>query len=392
MLFCTFSLKALLAKVGASLFPEADSGILFEPQMALAAYDFPSRRTRSSARSEIEHFGSLCFQGDDQRRHEEYMNTSIAANFVIITPVYNEAGYIERTIESVLAQTVKPSLWLIVDDGSTDRTAEIIKKYTSRFNWIRSSYREKVAEQSYYSSNVYAILSGYAQIHEMEIDNADIDYENRARSRGIDFTYLAILDGDISLPPDYYEQILRRMGVDGDLGIASGIYVDRIGDNQFRKAQNDRRSTPKAIMVFRRECYEDIGGFIPLKHGGEDTCACFTARMRGWKTWSFPDIVVIHNKPIGMGHSSNILQIRYRQGAGEYYMATHPLFMLIKSLRRCLVEYPFIIGGLARLTGYVLACLRKEDRQISGELMSFIRNEQLGRVLRLNSIPENNRS
>lgn len=314
------------------------------------------------------------------------MCLSMVGEYVIITPVFNEADNIEITIKSVLIQSLRPSLWLIVDDGSTDRTAEIIKTYSMRNKWIRYVYRDKVADQSYYSSNVYAILSGYQRFLSVRMNDPESDSADRSDAPSIDCKYLAILDGDISLPPNYYEQIIARLDADCYLGIASGVYVDRIGENQFRKVQNDRRSTPKAIMVFRRKCYEDIGGFIPMKHGGEDTCACFSARMKGWKTWSFPDIIVIHNKPIGMGHSRSILQVRFRHGVGEYYMATHPVFMLVKTLRRCFVEYPIILGGLARLSGYIFACLRREKRQISGELIRYIHKEQLGRVLKLNSI------
>jgi hypothetical protein len=174
---------------------------------------------------------------------------------------------------------------------------------------------------------------------------------------------------------------------DNRLGIASGVYVDRIGENQFRKILNDRRSVPKGIMVCRRECYQDIGGFVPLKYGGEDTCACFTARMKNWKVWSFSDIVVVHNKPVGMGHAKNLLKIRFRQGIGEYFMATHPIFFILKSLRRCIKESPVLLGGVCRMAGFVYAGFMGQPRQISEELVRFIRSEQWGRVFNQNKIP-----
>jgi poly-beta-1,6-N-acetyl-D-glucosamine synthase len=261
-------------------------------------------------------------------------------------------------------------LWVIVDDGSTDQTAEIIKRYVTKHSWIRYVRRHKDPSQSYYSSNVYAIFEGIKEI------------QNSER-----YDYLAVLDADISLPSDYYSQILNRMQSDGKLGIASGVYIDRVGDNKFRKVLNDRRSTPKALMVFKKQCYEDIGGFVPMKYGGEDTCACFTARMMGWKTWSFPDIGAIHNKPVGTGHAKNILKIRFRQGISEYFLATHPLFFLLKSLRRCVKETPVFVGGLVRIAGFICAYFMGQKRQISDELTEYIRKEQLGRVFKLNSIP-----
>jgi biofilm PGA synthesis N-glycosyltransferase PgaC len=292
----------------------------------------------------------------------------MVSNYVILTPAYNEARYIGMTIESVLAQAVKPVKWVIVDDGSTDDTPSIIQRYAAEHPWIEYCRREKVPGQLYFASNVYAIQEGIGRF-------GNLWYE-----------YLAILDADISLPSNYYEMILSRLAKDERLGIASGVYVDRLADGRFRNVLNDRRSTPKSITVFRKPCYEQIGGFIPMKYGGEDTVACFMARMKGWKTWSFPDIEVIHNKPAGTGHAKGYLRIRFRQGIGEYYLATHPLFMLSKSMRRCFKEPPYLIGGLLRLVGYLTACVKHEPRQVPDEVVRFIRDEQLFRVIHGNRI------
>ncbi len=293
--------------------------------------------------------------------------------FVIVTPAYNEGRYIGQTIESVLAQTVKPLKWVIVDDGSTDETPSIIQRYAAHYPWIQYHRREKVPGQLYFASNVYAIQEGIDRLGDSL------------------HAFQAILDADISLPPNYYEQILSRLSGDDKLGIGSGVYVDQLSKGRFRKVLNDRRSTPKSITVFRKACFQQIGGFIPMKYGGEDTVACFMARMKGWKTWSFPDLIAIHHKPVGSGHASNRIQIRFRQGIGEYYLATHPLFMLSKSMRRSFKEPPFLIGGILRMAGYLAACLNHEQRQISDELVRFIRAEQWGRVLHGNRIPAESR-
>jgi cellulose synthase/poly-beta-1,6-N-acetylglucosamine synthase-like glycosyltransferase len=289
--------------------------------------------------------------------------------YVIITPAYNEGRYIRETIESVLKQSCPPLIWLVVDDGSGDQTGSIVREYADRNSWIRCYTRARVGDQTYYGSNVYAILEGYEQI------------------RKESFEYLAILDADISLPERYYESILAKFEADPKLGIASGVYMDCV-DGKLRKILNDRRSTPKALMVFRRTCFEAIGGLVPMKYGGEDTCACFTARMKGWKTWSFPDLTAIHNKPVGTGHGKSLLQIRFRQGLGEYYMAMHPLFMILKSVRRCFLERPFLLGGLARMAGYCCGWLKREPRQIPQEIVRFIRAEQRARIFGLNRIAD----
>jgi glycosyltransferase involved in cell wall biosynthesis len=294
-------------------------------------------------------------------------------DFIIITPAFNEEQYIERTIESVLAQTCKPLLWLIVDDGSTDQLAHIVKQYAEKHPWIQYVYRQREDGKTYYESNVYAIQYGLDRIENSECGMRHYDY-------------IAILDADITLLPDYYERIFSCFQSDPLLGAASGIYRE-IGKNGFKKVLHDRRSCPKNTMVFRKACFDQIGGFIPMKYGGEDTIACFTARMNRWKTWSFPDIVAIHNKPVGTGHGKGILKIRFRQGFGEYFLATHPLFMLFKSFRRAGLEPPYVVGGLIRLGGYIVAHFAGEKRQISSELIRFIRKEQKSRVFHWNRIP-----
>jgi len=289
-------------------------------------------------------------------------------DYVIITPAYNEARYIAMTIGSVIAQTVRPLLWVIVDDGSTDETAEIIKSYAKKYKWIRYIYRRKTPGQTYFGSNVQAIMEGYAQIKDLSFD------------------YLSVLDADISLPQDYYRIILARFAEDSRLGVASGVYENLI-DGKLHKVLNDRRSTPKAIMVFRRDVFEQIGGFLPLKYGGEDTAACIMARMRGWKTWSFADIKAVHHRPTGLGSASSILKARFGQGKSEYDLGNHPLFVLLKSIRRCAREKPFIVGGLARFAGYLSQCARRPPRQVSADVIRFYRKEQLRRIFRANVIP-----
>ena len=292
--------------------------------------------------------------------------------YIIITPAYNEADYIERTIEGVLAQSVLPNEWIVVDDGSTDDTARIIQKYAKEYSWIQYLYHKKETSQNYYASNVHAIMTGYAQVNTVNYD------------------FLAILDADISLPKDYYERIFDKFGQDKKLGVASGVYQDLV-NGRLRKVLNDRRSTPKAIQVFRKECFEQLGGYLPLKYGGEDTCSCIMARMNGWKSWSFPELCVVHNKPVGTGHAGNMLKIRFRHGLNEYGLATHPLFMLVKSLRRCIKERPIISGGLARIAGFIYGYWLREKRQIPDDMVRFIRQEQMGRLLNLNRIPKEHR-
>jgi len=283
-------------------------------------------------------------------------------HYIIITPAYNEAKFIANTIASVVSQTIRPLLWVIVDDGSADQTAEIIKRYADEHLWIRYVHRRKEAGQSYYSSNVYAIQEGLKHTKELNYD------------------YIAILDADIELCPNYYEKIFEKFNKYPELGITTGTYLEKEGE-KWIEARIDRRSTPKAIQVFHRECYEQCGGYIPFKYGGEDSGMEIMARMNGWQTWSFSDIVVKHLRPVGTGDGRSLLKARYRMGFTDYSLATHPLFMLFKCMKRALWEKPYIFSSLSRLLGYINAYVTKEERQLPFEAKNYIRSEQINRIL-----------
>lgn len=285
----------------------------------------------------------------------------MSTNYAIITPVYNESEFIERNIISVVEQSIIPKKWIIVDDDSTDDTANIIQKYSLRYPWIKYHYRKKKSGQTYYASNVYAILEGYKQLNDVQIN------------------YLAILDADIILCNNYYESIFRKFEAFSELGIATGIYLEAV-NGKMMEAYIDRRSTPKALQVFRKECYDKIGGFLPLPNGGEDSCAEVSARKLGWQTWSFTDIKVIHLRPAGTGDGRSIIKARFRLGKTDYGLGTHPFFMLFKCFKRCFVEHPRVLSGLARFIGYLSCYLKLEKRIISRDIIKYLRKEQLIRL------------
>ena len=284
------------------------------------------------------------------------------STYVIVTPAFNEAAHIERTIQSVVHQTILPVRWVVVDDGSVDETGQIVQGYCRRHSWMRYLRREKVPGQTYFASNVYAIQEGLRSL-------IDVKY-----------VYLAVLDADIELCPDYYEAVLGRFEQYPELGIATGTYLEKEGDS-FIEAQIDRRSTPKAIQVFRKECYEQIGGYIPFRNGGEDSGVEVLSRMYGWQTWSFREIQVIHHRPVGTGDGRSLLRARFRLGFRDYCLGTHPVFMVFKCARRCVWERPYFLSGLLRFVGFWYGYLRREARQLPVEAVKFLRKEQFRRLL-----------
>lgn len=301
------------------------------------------------------------------------------APYILVTPCFNEEKYIGFPLDSMTSQDSKPIRWVVVDDGSTDRTADLIKEKAVSEPWIRYHYRIQDDNKEYFASNVHAIEEGIQVISD-ELKGGKHE----------DCRYIAILDSDISLPPDYYSQIISRMEKNPEIGIASGIYENLI-EGKLVPVLNDRRSTPKAIMVFRRDCYEEIGGLLPLSLGGEDTAACVTARMKGWVTWSFPDVKVVHHRPTGMGNSKNIRKARFNMGLSEYGLGSHPLFVLMKSAKRALKEKPLIIGGILRFAGFLSGYIRVRSRIVSEDFIRYYRKEQMSRLMNLNRVPEGSR-
>lgn len=284
--------------------------------------------------------------------------------YVLVTPAYNEEKFIEETIKSVIAQTILPQKWIIIDDDSTDKTSEIIKRYEAKHDFIICHQVQRSKTESYYDCKFQAFFLGYEKIKNEEYD------------------FVATLDADISLEPTYYECILAEFDRNPRLGIASGFYVNKI-KGQLRKVVRDpdEISTPGSLQVFRRECYDDIGGYSVLHYGGSDTLAGIMARMDGWETKHFPQYQAIHYRAMGTGEGTHILVTKYRDGRAEYILGTHPLFALAKSFRRVFLEKPFLLASTARLAGFLSGYLVREKREVPDTVVNFVRKEQIKRLL-----------
>lgn len=281
--------------------------------------------------------------------------------YVLITPVYNEEEFIESVIKSVISQSIRPLKWIIVDDGSTDGSPEIINRYATQYNFITYLPLKRENTGSYYGRRVYAILAGYEKI------------------RNIKYDFLGILDGDITLESTYYEGLFKEFANNPKLGIAAGITIYEI-NGRHTKPTIDRLCTPGSQHVFRRQCYEAIGGYIPPKHGGSDSYLDIMARMHGWETRNFEKYPATQRRLVGTGDGRSIYQARFRQGLAEYGVATHPLFMLAKSFRRAILEKPVFLGSLVRLTGFLYGYLLRADRMLPQEAIDFVRKEQIKRL------------
>jgi len=278
--------------------------------------------------------------------------------YVLITPARNEANFIELAIKSVVAQTVRPAKWVIVSDGSTDGTDDIVSKYAADHDWIEL-VRMPERRERHFAGKVQAFNAGYA------------------RTKGLEYQMIGSLDGDISFDKDYFSFLLRKLVADRTLGLVGTPFQGSSSPSyDYRFVSIEHVSG--ACQLFRRECFEEIGGYVPVKGGGVDHIAVITARMKGWKTRTFTDKVCLHHREIGSAQHG-ALMARFRAGAQDYALGGHPVWELFRTVYQ-MTRRPFGIGGLMLVAGYVWALVRRVERPVSRELVAFRRREQMRRL------------
>lgn len=278
----------------------------------------------------------------------------------LVTPARNEAPFIGRTIESVVAQSVRPLRWIIVSDGSTDGTAGIVREHAKRHPWIELIELPAREERSF-AGKVIAFNAGYERL------------------RAVDCQVIGSLDADISFDADYFEFLLARFEENPKLGVAGTPF--REGNAQYDYRFTSSEHVSGACQLFRRECFESVGGYRPIPGGGIDWVAVTTARMRGWQTRTFHEKSCVHGRPIGTAESS-VLGARFKQGMKDYYLGGHPVWQSARCFHQ-MTRRPYFIGGASLLLGYAWASISRVERPVSEELVRFHRQEQMSRLKRL---------
>ena len=279
--------------------------------------------------------------------------------YVLVTPAKNEAAYIEKTLASVSEQTVLPQKWVVVSDGSTDETDEIVARYAAKHSFIQLVRRE--GNTRHFGNKVHAFRAGYAEL------------------RGVEYEFVGNLDADIELPANYYEQILARFAEDEQLGLAGGVRLDRC-HGEFVEVHCARNSVGGPFQLFRRSCYESFGGYLPLRLGGIDAVAEIMCRQHGWNVRSFTDVVAKHYRCTGTAKGS-LYQAAFRGGKKLYVIGYHPLFEFVKLLR-----FRGISGlgqNVCELSGYIVAAMGRYERQVPDDFVAYLRGEQIERLKHL---------
>jgi glycosyltransferase involved in cell wall biosynthesis len=279
-------------------------------------------------------------------------------SYVLITPARNEEAFIEQTIQAVASQNILPKKWVIVSDGSTDRTDAIVKNYADVQTWI-----ELVRLPEHGSGNFAAKVNAF--------------YAGFERLKNTEYEIIGSLDADITFDKDYFEFLLAQFAKKPDLGVAGTPFVEKSGQT-YNFSFTNIEHVSGACQLFRRTCFKDIGGYVPIKEGGIDWVAVTTARMKGWKTKTFIERTCYHHRKIGTG-TAKPWQTGFKHGKKDYCLGGHPLWQFFRCVYQ-MTRKPYGIGGLSLLSGYAWASISRAQRPISKELMHFHRAEQMHRL------------
>jgi glycosyltransferase involved in cell wall biosynthesis len=288
--------------------------------------------------------------------------TRTLPRLALITAARNEEALLSATIESVVAQTVRPVRWVIVSDGSTDRTDEIVRSHAQQNPWIELLRMPDQRDRSF-AAKATCFNAGFARLRPDEYD------------------VIGNLDADITFGPDYYEYLLGQFAADPRLGVAGTPYVEdfsRPDQHTYAHRFADLNHVSGACQTFRKECFAQVGGYVPIKGGGIDWVAVTTARMNGWNTRTFTGRICFHHRKMGTADRSP-LKARLRHGREDYLLGGHPAWQVLRSFFQ-MRNRPYVLGGAALLLGYLQAMFSGRPRPIPDTLVRFHRAEQSARM------------
>jgi glycosyltransferase involved in cell wall biosynthesis len=278
--------------------------------------------------------------------------------YVLITSARNEAKFIEGTIRSVVTQTILPERWVIVDDGSTDRTAEIVESYLERHPWIELMRRPNRLDRSFTGKAVAV--------------NAALE-----RLGALSFDVVGNLDADVSFEPDYMAFVMEKFSADPSLGVAGTPFVEE-GYDSSKDSFEGENYVAGPCQLFRYNCFREIGGYVQSRLGGVDWIAVMQARMQGWKVRSYPEKRYRHHRRMGTAEKGKLSAL-FAYGQKDYYLGGSPIWQLFRVVYR-VTKKPYVTGGLALLFGYSWAALKQMEKPVSVELVRFHRRDQMQKL------------
>ena len=279
--------------------------------------------------------------------------------YILITSARNEEAFIAKTLDSVVTQSVLPERWIIVDDNSTDRTAKIVEDYARRYPWIELVRRVQDRDRNF-ASKAHAVNNGLE------------------RANSLQFEIVGNLDADVSFGPDYMEFLMQRFSEDPELGVAGTPFTQDGGYDSRKDSFEGENYVGGPCQLFRRECFQEIGGYVPNRAGGVDWIAVMTARMKGWRVRSFAEKRYHHHRTLGTAQKGPLPAL-FSYGEKDFYLGGSLVWELFRVTYR-MAKKPVVLGGLALLGGYAWAALRRMKRVVTPELMHFHRREQMKKL------------
>ncbi len=278
--------------------------------------------------------------------------------YVLITPVRNGEHTIAGTVAAVRSQSVAPARWVIVDDGSSDDTATVVRDQIAGLDWVRLIRRESARAD--FAGKVHAFQAGQAEL------------------AGVEYDFIGNLDGDISFGPDYFGHLLDGFATEPGLGLAGG-HVIEVVDGRHTPQRISPNSVAGAVQLFRRPTFDQIGGLPVLRLGGEDSAAEIRARRHGWSVATRFDLPVYHHGRV-LGGTRGPVRAWFTRGRVYRSLGYDPAFALAMSGYRALAQPPYVIGGLALLAGYTTAALSRAPWALNPDEVRFLRAEQRRRL------------
>ncbi|MFZ2986720.1 glycosyltransferase family 2 protein [Ideonella sp.] len=275
--------------------------------------------------------------------------------YALISPCRNEADYMRQTLDSVIAQSARPALWVIVDDGSTDATPTVLADYASRHDWIRIVTRQDRGHRAVGPGVIDAFYAGFNTIDPGE------------------FEFICKLDLDLRLPPRYFEILIERMHANPRIATCSGkAWIEQ--DGQLHDERHGDETSLGMTKFYRSTAFAQIGGFV--REVMWDGIDCHECRRKGWIacSWNEPDLRFVHLRPMGSSQQS-VYVGRMRHGYGQYFMGTGALYMAASALSR-VNQAPYLLGSLAMMWGWLKSALQRAPRYGDAEFRNALRRYQ----------------
>jgi glycosyltransferase involved in cell wall biosynthesis len=278
--------------------------------------------------------------------------------YVIITPVRDEETYLKRTVDSVISQIVRPAEYVLVNDGSSDRTGEIIDQYCHEHSWIRAIHRSDRGYRKWGGGIIEAFYAGFKALNCQDWD------------------FMCKLDGDLSFDSEYFAGAIRKFEENPKIGIGGGVLYHYKNGRRILEGNPPKFHVRGGVKIYRRRCWEEIGGL--WVGPGSDTVDEVKANMLGWTTMSFGDLHLIHHRPTGAswGRWGSLV----KDGRVDYVYGSHPAFLMAKALVR-LFQRPYVIGSMGLVFGYITAFFQRCPRVDDPQLIRYLRGQQLARLM-----------